>query len=42
MVDLAIKHKDGSIPCHRVPQKLWTAPFDSKFNFLSFGICEKA
>ncbi len=34
--------QSGSIPSHNVSQKLSTAPFDSKFNFLSFGICEKA
>ena len=33
-----INHKNGSIPSHRAPQKLWTAPFDSKLKSLSFGL----
>ena len=37
MSDSTIKHKNVRIPSHRASQKLSTARFDSKFNFLSFG-----
>ena len=37
-----IKHRNGSIPSHRASQKLPTAPFDSRLNFLPVEIGEKA